>query len=325
MSRMKDPTNLSEPEIQVHEPVLLQEVLEGLNIQPDGIYIDATFGRGGHSLKILEKLNSAGRLLVMDRDPEAIQIAKAYSIQDARLIPKQDSFGTVYAFCQEQNVVGKVNGILLDLGVSSPQLDMAIRGFSFRADGPLDMRMDPSSGISAAEWLNKAEESEIANVLKIYGEERFSKRIARAIITARGISPITTTLQLADIVSKANPAWEKFKHPATRSFQAIRIYINNELEELAQGLEATLAVLAVGGRLAVISFHSLEDRQVKRFIQKHEKGDEHPKGLPIFANQMNQQYRRIGRQIKPSIAEVQKNKRARSAILRLAEKTGVMA
>lgn len=309
-------------EQQEHISVMLEPVVQGLNIRPDGIYIDATFGRGGHARAILDKLNHNGRLLVLDRDPEAIFNAKALAATDKRVIVRQGTFKNLYTLCEAENWIGKVNGILFDLGVSSPQLDSADRGFSFKNDGPLDMRMDPATGISAADWLNSAEESEINEVLKIFGEERFHRRIAHAIIAARNVAPITTTHQLREIVSKANPAWEKIKHPATRSFQAIRIFINNELEEITCGLDQALEILAVGGRLAVISFHSLEDRLVKRFIQKHEKGDEHPIGLPILASQMNQRLRRLGRSIKPSAWEIAKNKRARSAILRLAEKGG---
>jgi 16S rRNA (cytosine1402-N4)-methyltransferase len=303
-----------------HIPVMLEPVLQGLNIRSEGIYVDATFGRGGHARAILDKLNQKGRLLVLDRDPEAIFEANTLAASDKRVAVKHGSFRNLYALCEAENVIGKVEGILFDLGVSSPQLDSANRGFSFKSDGPLDMRMDPLTGISAADWLNSEEEAFISTVLKTLGEERFHRRIARAIIAARNVAPITTTRQLAEIVSKANPAWEKIKHPATRSFQAIRMFINNELEEITLGLDQALEILAEGGRLAVISFHSLEDRLVKRFIQKHEKGDEYPIGLPILASQMNQRLRRLGRSIKPSEREIAKNKRARSAILRLAEK-----
>lgn len=310
----------SDNEKSAHIPVLLEAALEGLNIRPEGIYIDATFGRGGHARAILDKLNQNGRLLVLDRDPEAISEANALAAKDKRLAVRQGSFENLYAWCETEDLIEKIDGILFDLGVSSPQLDSASRGFSFKNDGPLDMRMDPSVGISAADWLNSAEEAFIGTVLKTLGEERFHRRIARAIIAARNDAPITMTRQLAEIIAKAHPAWEKIKHPATRSFQAIRIFINNELEEITLGLDQALEILANGGRLAVISFHSLEDRLVKRFIQKHEKGDEHPIGLPILASQMNQRLRRVGRSIKPTEREIAKNKRARSAILRLAEK-----
>ncbi len=305
-----------------HHPVMLQEVLQGLNIDPAGIYIDATFGRGGHARAILETLNQQGRLLVLDKDPEAIRVAEELSQQDDRLISYQSSFSHLQTLCEKEGIVGRVKGILMDLGVSSPQLDTAERGFSFRLNGPLDMRMDPTCGVSAAEWLNEAEEQEIAWVLKSYGEEKFYRRIARAIVVARTVLPLETTQQLAEIIAKANPAWEKHKHPATRCFQAIRIWINRELEDLTGALDQALAVLAVGGRLAVISFHSLEDRIVKRFIQKHEKGDEYPRDLPIMARELHPKLQRVVRQMKPSLVEIEQNSRARSAVLRVAEKIG---
>lgn len=306
-----------------HQAVMVNEVLEGLNIQKQGIYIDATFGRGGHSKAILAKLNEEGRVFAMDKDPEAEQAAKDLSANDPRFVFKRGSFSGVYAYCEELGLVGKIAGILMDLGVSSPQLDKPSRGFSFRLDGPLDMRMDPSSGISAAEWLNTAEEAEISNVLKEYGEERFHKRMARAIINARSQSPITTTLQLAEIITKANPAWERHKNPATRSFQAIRIYINRELEDLTLGLEQALKVLLPEGRLVVISFHSLEDRIVKRFIQKNEEGNSVPHYLPLPTENFGKKCLRIGKKRKASEAELALNPRARSAILRVAEKIAV--
>ena len=305
-----------------HQPVLVEEVLQGLQVSPNGIYIDATFGRGGHTKALLNAMNINSKLLVLDKDPAAILEAKLLAIKYSRVMVRKGSFANLLSFCKEEGLVGKVNGILMDLGVSSPQLDEAERGFSFRLEGPLDMRMDPSTGISAAEWINQAEETEIAWVLKTYGEERFYRRIARAIIAFRSVTPITSTLQLAEVVSKANPAWEKYKHPATRSFQAIRIFINNELEDLSLGLDQALEILTIGGRLAVISFHSLEDRVVKRFIQKHERGDEFPLGLPVLASDLNQKLRRVGRQIKPSLAEIEQNVRSRSAVLRVAEKIG---
>lgn len=303
-----------------HQPVMMVEVIKALNIQENGIYIDATFGRAGHANAILERLGSKGRLLAMDRDPAVLDIVDQLSASDSRFTFKGTAFSQMQVFCEEQNVVGKIDGILMDLGVSSPQLDTAERGFSFRLQGPLDMRMDPSQGITAAEWINSAEESEIAFVLKEYGEERFHRRIARAIIQARNLSPITMTLQLAEIVAKANPAWERHKHPATRSFQAIRIWINRELEEVALGLEQALQLLTSKGRLVVISFHSLEDRLVKHFFQKNEQGDDIPKHLPVLSNKMNQRCRRVGKKIKPSEEEIFNNPRSRSAILRIAEK-----
>lgn len=307
---------------QKHRPVMVEEVLVGLDIQPNGHYVDATFGRGGHARAILTKLSPAGRLYVMDRDPEAIMAAELLQKEDPRVKIWQGSFSNLYAFCKEEGMIGKINGITLDLGVSSPQLDDSERGFSFLKDGPLDMRMDTNAALSAADWLNQAEETEIAQVLKIYGEERFNKRIARAIVLAREVSPITTTLQLAAIVAKANPAWEKHKNPATRSFQAIRIFINNELCELSTVLEQILDVLADNGRLVIISFHSLEDRIVKRFIQKHERGDQYPAGFPVTGSFFNQRLRHVNRKIKPSVEETEQNNRARSAILRVAEKVG---
>lgn len=308
-----------------HQPIMPNEVLEGLKLRADGVYIDATFGCGGHAKKILGQLNAAGRLWVLDRDPDAIVRAKALRATDPRLSVLHGAFGDLGKFCKAENLMGKVNGILLDLGVSSPQLDNPARGFSFRLDGILDMRMDPQNGVSALDWLNTAEASEIAQVLKTYGEERFGKRIAQAIVTARTLEKITSTVQLAEIISRAHPAWEKSKHPATRSFQAIRIWVNNELEELSNALSASVDILAQGGRLVVISFHSLEHRLVKRFIQQHEKGDPYPVRLPFLAKQLNQKLRRVGRAIRPSVAEVEHNRRARSAVLRMAEKIGQSA
>jgi 16S rRNA (cytosine1402-N4)-methyltransferase len=314
-------TNMNKNEIE-HQSIMVNEVLEGLNIQKQGIYIDATFGRGGHTKAILEKLNQEGRVYALDKDPDAELVAQDLSANDSRFSFKRGSFSGVYAFCQQLGLVGKIAGILMDLGVSSPQLDTAARGFSFRLDGPLDMRMDPTVGISAAEWINSAEETEISEVLKEYGEERFHRRMARAIINARSQSPITTTLQLAEIITKANPAWERHKNPATRSFQAIRIYINRELEDLALGLEQALEVLLPKGRLVVISFHSLEDRIVKRFIQKNEQGDIVPSYLPLPIHNNSKKCHRVGKKIKASMLELAQNPRARSAILRVAEKEG---
>ncbi len=307
-------------DLNKHQAVMVTEVLKGLNIQPQSVYLDATFGRGGHARAILKELGQKGRLLAMDRDPTAIEAGLMLQREDPRLSLQLGPFSGLYQFCESQNLVGKVAGVLLDLGVSSPQLDNKERGFSFREEGPLDMRMDPTSGFSAAEWINQASEEEISKVLKEYGEERFHKRIARAIIAARSQAPITTTVQLAEIIKKANPAWEKHKHPATRSFQAIRIWVNNELNELSAGLEQGLAVLSPEGRLVVISFHSLEDRIVKQFIQKHERGDDHPRGLPVTFDKLNRKCRRIGRKTKPSDSEIAQNPRARSAVMRVAEK-----
>lgn len=306
--------------INEHLPVMVTEVIQGLNIQPNGIYFDGTFGRGGHSRAILERLNEKGRLLAMDRDPSAVPIALQLAKNDPRFVFQSGPFSSAYDFCHSQAVVGKVAGMLLDLGVSSPQIDTAERGFSFQKSGPLDMRMDPDTGISAKDWINSASEEEIATVLKKFGEERFYRRISRAIITARNSKPIMTTTELAEIIAKANPAWEKYKHPATRCFQAIRLYINDELGELSSCLEQSLKMLECGGRLVVISFHSLEDRLVKRFIQAKEQGEDLPRNLPIRDFERNQKLRRVGQKQKASEAEVAQNIRARSAVLRVAEK-----
>lgn len=305
-----------------HRPVLLDEVLEALNIRPDGVYLDGTFGRGGHSEAILDQLNENGRLLAMDKDPQAIAEAERRFAGDPRFSIVRGSFTMLGEEVESRGWKRKVDGILLDLGVSSPQLDDARRGFSFRHDGPLDMRMDPESGISAAEWLNSAKEEEIARVLKEYGEERFAKRIARAIVQQRVLEPITTTGRLARIVADANPKWEKDKNPATRSFQAIRIYINAELEELEKVLSQSVEMLAAGGRLAVISFHSLEDRRVKRFIRDEARGGDFPPDLPVTDTQLNRRLRAVGKDIRAGREELAANPRSRSAVLRVAERLG---
>lgn len=305
-----------------HRPVLFDEVLEALNIRPDGIYLDGTFGRGGHSAGILQRLNENGHLLAVDKDPQAIEVAQQRFGDDSRFSIVRGSFTMLGQEVEKRGWNGKVDGILLDLGVSSPQLDDAQRGFSFRHEGPLDMRMDPDSGISAAEWLNSAKEDEIARVLKEYGEERFAKRIARAIVQQREQQPITTTARLAKIVAEANPKWEKDKNPATRSFQAIRIYINSELEELEQVLNQSVEMLAPGGRLAVISFHSLEDRRVKRFIRDEARGGDFPPDLPVTDSQLNRRLRAVGKDIRADRQELSVNPRARSAVLRVAERLG---
>lgn len=304
----------------IHHPVLLEEAIEGLKIKTDGIYIDGTFGRGGHAKAILSRLGEHGHLLGIDKDPEAIQEAQARFEGDARFEISQGSFASMSDEAKQRDWLGKVDGILLDIGVSSPQLDDAERGFSFRLDGPLDMRMNPLAGLSAAQWLAKAAEREIVSVLREYGEERYAKRIVRAIVQARDVTPIETTSQLADIIRKAHPAWEKDKDPATKSFQAIRIFINQELEELESALAQALEVLGPEGRLAVISFHSLEDRIVKRFMRKQVKGDAFPAGVPVTQAQMNPQMRLIGKAIRASEGELKVNPRARSAVLRIAEK-----
>jgi 16S rRNA (cytosine1402-N4)-methyltransferase len=305
-----------------HKPVLLTEVLEHLAIKPYGFYIDATFGRGGHAREILHKLAGTGFLLAIDKDPDAVAGVPKEMREQPNFKIVHGSFSTVYEIAKAHNVVGKVNGILLDLGVSSPQLDNPEKGFSFLHAGPLDMRMDPTQGISAAEWLAFAKEDEIALVLKEYGEERFAKRIANAIVRERAIEPISSTDRLAKIVKEANPSWERTKHPATRSFQAIRIFINNELNELRDCLTQSMEILATNGRMCVISFHSLEDRIVKRFIRDQSEGLKLPKSLPIKEAQMSKMGRHLRKiaMVKPTEIEIRENPRARSAILRVAEK-----
>ena len=307
-----------------HISVLLNESIAGLAIKQDGIYVDATFGRGGHSRAILEKLGENGRLLAIDLDPEAIAIAKqAPFVSDSRFEIEQASFAQMERLISKRGWLGKVDGILLDLGVSSPQLDDAQRGFSFMREGPLDMRMNPAQGVSAAEWINQADAETIANVLYEYGEERLSRRIAKAIVAARSIARIETTTQLASIIEKANPKREKNKHPATRSFQAIRIFINEELAALKMILSQVVGVLSIGGRLCVISFHSLEDRIVKQFIQRESVGDQLPPHFPIVQDQLTLRLKKIGKSIEANELELQDNPRARSARLRIAERVGV--
>ncbi|NOZ37251.1 MAG: 16S rRNA (cytosine(1402)-N(4))-methyltransferase RsmH [Gammaproteobacteria bacterium] len=303
-----------------HRPVLLDEALAALNIDPVGCYVDGTFGRGGHSAAILESLNAAGKLLALDKDPEAIEAANRYFAEDPRFVIRQDSFAAMKQHVAALDWTGRVDGILLDLGVSSPQLDDAERGFSFQKEGPLDMRMNPQQGQSAAEWLARAREQDIVKVLKEYGEERFAKRIARAIVQAGREKPIVTTKQLSEIVAQANPAWEKGKDPATRSFQAIRIYINRELDDLEQVLEQATEILKPGGRLVVISFHSLEDRRVKRFMRDAARGDDFPPDLPVTQAQLNPSLRLLGKAVRAGKAELEQNPRARSAIMRVAER-----
>jgi 16S rRNA (cytosine1402-N4)-methyltransferase len=303
-----------------HHPVLLDEVLEALNLVPDGVYIDATFGRGGHAREILKRLSPQGRLLALDRDPEAVSEAMKLAVGDSRFEIQQGSFGKLKRLIESQGYMGKVNGILLDLGVSSPQLDNPQRGFSFMLSGPLDMRMNPTEGIPVAKWLQTAQQDDIAKVLKEYGEERYARRIARAITAARMITPIETTGQLATLVAQANPAWEKDKHPATRTFLALRIFINRELDELQSCLGQVLDVLAHGGRLVVISFHSLEDRIVKRFMRRESSGNKFPAGVPVKDNECNPRLRRIGGAVFAGHDEVAANPRARSAVMRVAEK-----
>lgn len=294
--------------------------MQALAIDPNGIYVDGTFGRGGHARAILARLGPAGRLLAIDRDPDAIAAARGLAAADPRLTVVQSRFGDLTGAVRAAGVSGGVAGILLDLGVSSPQLDTPARGFSFNAEGPLDMRMDPAYGESAAAWLARAEVAEIAAVLYEFGEERFGARIARAIVAARAASPLLTTRALADLVVRAVPTREPGKHPATRTFQALRIQVNDELGELTRALAQACDLLAAAGRLVVISFHSLEDRIVKRFMRDEAQGPRFPKGLPITATQSRGRLRLAGKPTRPGAAEVAVNPRARSAILRVAER-----
>lgn len=303
-----------------HRPVLLSEVLEGLAIQPDGVYVDGTFGRGGHAGAILSELGPEGRLLAMDKDPEAVLSAEQQFGADPRFEIEQGAFTQLGRLVAQRRLLGRVNGLLLDLGVSSPQLDDAARGFSFSEDGPLDMRMDPGVGISAAEWLETAGEQAISKVLKTFGEERFARRIARAIIVSRESAPLRSTRQLAELIAAAVPVREHNKHPATRSFQAIRIYINHELDDIREVLELVPDMLAPHGRLAVISFHSLEDRIIKRFIREEYQGEPPPPEFPLAGMDHTPRLRPLGKAIRATAAEVDHNPRARSAVLRVAER-----
>ena len=299
--------------------MLLHEAVDALVTLPDGFYVDGTFGRGGHSRHLLQSINSGGHVLGVDKDQAAQAVAHELAESESRFRFFHGSFAELP---QQLHAMGvdAVDGILLDLGVSSPQLDDGDRGFSFMRDGPLDMRMDTSRGETAAQWLSRADLQDIAGVLKEYGEERFARRIASAIIAARAVSPIETTSQLARLVSEAHPRWEKHKHPATRSFQAIRIKVNRELEDLQAFLAAALDMLCVGGRLVVISFHSLEDRLVKRYMRDMARGDSLPRGVPVTDSQLNRRMRLVGRSVKASAEEVADNVRARSAVMRIAEK-----
>ena len=302
-----------------HLPVLFAEVMDGLAVKGDGTYLDGTFGRGGHAHGVLQRLGPQGRLLVMDKDPDAIAVAMQMADADARLSWRRGSFA---ALADWPATATGLDGVLLDLGVSSPQLDVAARGFSFGKDGPLDMRMDPESGESAAEWLARASEKDIADVLWVHGEERQSRRIARAIVAARAQAPLLRTAQLAELIAQACPRGASKTHPATRSFQAIRIHINRELADLEAGLDAALARLKVGGRLAVISFHSLEDRIVKQFMVKHAKAPPANRRMPVDVA-FTPVLRLVGGAQKASEAELVANPRARSAVLRVAEKLPV--
>ncbi len=303
-----------------HTPVLLDEVLAGLSVKADGRYCDATFGRGGHTAAILQQLGAAGRLCAIDRDPAAIAAGRERFAAEPRLTLVRGSFGQLEERVRAAGWEGELQGVLLDLGVSSPQLDEANRGFSFMQDGPLDMRMDNESGMSAAQWLARAGEREIADVLFKLGEEKFSRRIARAIVAARAATPIGTTRQLADIVAGAVPTREPGKHPATRTFQAIRIHVNRELEEVEAALPQAVNLLAPGGRLCVISFHSLEDRLVKRFMRREAQGDPIYAELPYVPPHARPRLQLVGGAVMPGDAEIARNPRARSAVLRVAER-----
>ena len=303
----------------LHQTVLLREAVDALVTDPSGFYVDGTFGRGGHSRLILERLAPDGRLLGVDKDPAACEVAEQLERGESRFGFYHGSFAQLPHQLRRMGI-GAVDGILLDLGVSSPQLDESGRGFSFMQDGPLDMRMDTSSGETAAEWLSRADADEIAAVLKEYGEERFSRRIAAAIVEARTDRAITSTAELAKIVSEANPRWEKHKHPATRSFQAIRIKVNRELDDLKDLLAAAVDLLKAGGRLVVISFHSLEDRLVKRFMRDMARGEYFPPGVPVPDSALNRRMKLVGKASKAGAEEVAENVRARSAVMRVAEK-----
>lgn len=303
-----------------HRPVLLKEAVDALTVRAGGIYLDGTFGRGGHSREILRRLGAEGKLLVLDRDPEAHAAALALAKIDPRVAVHRAAFSSLERIASEAGVSGRVNGVLLDIGVSSAQLDDPRRGFSFTRSGPLDMRMDPERGESASQWLMQAPEHDIAAIIHEYGEERHARRIAKAIVSERVTNPITDTLRLAEIVSRAVPRHDRFKHPATRTFQAIRIFINRELEELGSCLQQCLRVLAPAGRLAVISFHSLEDRMVKRFMRDHSRLPPVDPKAPWLEPEGKPLLRIIGKAVQAGEAEVAENPRARSAVLRVAEK-----
>lgn len=306
-----------------HVPVLLGPVLDGLDIKQDGCYVDGTFGRGGHSGEILQRLNADGRLIGIDRDPDAIAAAPKSLTDDPRFELIRGTCAQLEEFIGERNLVGRVDGLLFDLGVSSPQLDEARRGFSFLRDGPLDMRMDPDSGAPASDFIANVEERELIRILRKYGEEKFAPRIARAIVETRAISPIQTTKELADTISNAVPARARAqkKHPATKTFQAIRIAINGELEQLETLLKQSVSVLKTGGRLCVITFHSLEDRIVKRFMRNQSREPEQYRGMPEIPKEFRPKLAIVGKALVATAEEIEVNRRARSARLRVAERT----
>ena len=310
---MESPTNH-------HRPVLLSEAVDALAIKQDGFYLDGTFGRGGHSAEILKRLGEKGRLLAFDQDPQAIEVAKQKFAGDTKFEIVQKNFENLEDVVVDQGMMGQVDGVLLDIGVSSPQLDDASRGFSFIKPGPLDMRMNPDVGQSAADWLASVTEYDLTTVLMHFGEEKFARRIANAIVETRKETVIDDTVQLANIIEAAIPVKPKNKHPATKSFQAIRIHVNRELEVLERALQSSLNVLDIGGRLAVISFHSLEDRMVKRFFREVSRGPQIPKDIPVLAKDLQQPFKLVGKAIKPGKQEVLENPRSRSSVLRVIER-----
>ncbi|MGX4677570.1 16S rRNA (cytosine(1402)-N(4))-methyltransferase RsmH [SAR92 clade bacterium H246] len=311
---------MSNAEQAAHTTVLLHEAVDALVTDIDGFYVDGTFGRGGHVAELLGRLSGQGSVLAIDKDPQAISAGQERFAEDPRLQLFHGSFADLQNVAAEMGKTGDISGVLLDLGVSSPQLDQAERGFSFMRDGPLDMRMDTSRGMSAAEWIATADEQDIARVIKEYGEERFARRMASAVVKERVKAPITGTVQLAGILAAAHPAWERGKHPATKAFQAIRIFINRELEDLEDLLAQVIDNLKVGGRLVIISFHSLEDRRVKRFIRDQQQGIKLPKNLPIRDIDRGVRLVKVGKAIKPAVTEVDGNIRSRSAVMRIAER-----
>ena len=302
-----------------HIPVLLREAVEALVSDTDGLYIDGTYGRGGHSFEILNKLSERGSVLAIDKDPEAINDGRIRFNQEFRISFFRESFASIPRLLEDKRL-DPVSGILLDLGVSSPQLETPDRGFSFQTDGPLDMRMDNTAGESAADWLQSASKDDIASVIKELGGERYARRISAAIVSERFKSPIDSTKRLAEIIKKAHPSWVRGQHPATKSFQGIRIYINRELQDLDHFLEHVVDTLKIGGRLVVISFHSLEDRRVKRFIRNQERREIFPRNLPIPDSEKLIRLVKVGSAIKPSKSEIMTNNRARSAVMRVAER-----